>query len=155
LLVSRVATSAINEWYPKTHQINSELAVTTTGLIADGLVTVRKIRESRAKSVNQFIEETASWFWENTSQRGRRPLGVFLLVATTMGGVPRLLGFEPSGGCLSGWAIAVGRGSMRMQALLGSERPARNGKEAEALAQRAFGKPQKWEHDEVLHLKID
>ena len=153
MLVSRVATSAINEWYPKMHRINDELAVSTTGLHADGLVTVRKIRETKAKTIEEFIEETAGWFWENTSQRGRRPLGIFLLVATTMGGTPRLIGFEPSGACLSGRAIAVGRGSQRMQALLGSERAPKNGKEAEAMAQRALGAPQKWEHDEVLHLK--
>src|SRR5487761_988705 len=72
-LVSRVATSSINEWYPKMHQINSELAASITGIMADGLVTIRKIRESKAKSVDEFIEETATWFWENTSQRGRRP----------------------------------------------------------------------------------
>lgn len=154
LLLSRLASSSVNEWYPKMRQINPELAVSITGLMADGLVTVRKIREASPKTVDEFIEHTVEWFWENTSQRGRRPLGIFLLAATTMGGVPRLLGFEPSGACLVGRAIAVGRGSQRMQALLGSERSPRNGKEAEEMAKRALGSPQKWEHDEVLHLKI-
>ena len=154
MLASRVATSSINEWYPKMHRINQELAVCTAGLIADGIVTVRKIREAKPNSVDELIEGTVEWFWENTSQRGRRPLGVFLLVATTMDGVPRLLGFEPSGACLSGRAIAVGRGSQRMQAFLGSESPPRNAKEAEEMAQRALGKPQKWEHDQILHLKV-
>lgn len=154
MLLSRVSTSAIEEWYPKMHRINSQLVVSTTGLIADGIVTVRKIRESKAKSVDQFIEDTTAWFWENTSRRDRRPLGIFLLVATTIGGVPRLLAFEPSGACLSGRAIAIGRGSTRIQAVLATERAPRTAKEAEEIAQRALGKRQKWEHDVVSHLTV-
>lgn len=154
MLMSRTASSSVNEWYPKIRKINSELAVSTTGLLADGHVTVRKVRESKAKSIDEFIEETSEWFWENTSQRNRRPLGIYLMAATIMGGEPRLLCFEPSGACLVGRAIAVGRGSQRMQALLGSERAPRNGKEAEEIALRALGKPQKWEHDDVLHLDL-
>ena len=154
LLVSRVASSTINEQIPKMHRIHKDLAVSYAGCIGDGLVTVRKLRESKAETVEQLIEDTASWFWENNSQRSRRPIGIQLLVATTMGAEPHLLAFEPSGGCLMGRAIAVGRGSQRMQAFLGSERPPRSDKEAEEIAQLALGKPQKWEHDTVLHLKV-
>ena len=154
MLISRLGTSSINEWYPKMHRINDELAVSITGLMADGVVTVRKIREAKPESVVELIEGTVTWFWENTSQRGRRPLGILLLVASTIGGEARLLGFEPSGACLVGRAIAVGRGSQRMQALLASERSPRSAQEAEDLAQRALGKPQKWERDQILHLRV-
>ena len=154
MLISRLATSTINERYPKMYRIRPELAACHVGLVGDGVVTIRKIREAKITSVDQLIEETAAWFWENASRRDRRPLGIFLLVASTLEGEPRLLGFEPSGGCLSGWAIAVGRGSQRMQAMLSSERQPRNAREAEAMAQRTLGKPQKWEHDEVLHLAL-
>ncbi len=154
LVTSRLATSGMREWYPKIFRIGSELATCHSGLSADGIVTVRKIREAGPKTIDELVEVIVTWFWENTSRRDRRPLGICLLVATTMGGTPRLLGFEPSGGCVSSWAIAYGRGSQRMQVMLGSERPPRSLKEAEALAQRVLGKPQKWEHDETLNLEI-
>ncbi len=155
ILVSRLATSTIHEWLPKMHRINSQLVMCHSGLAADGIVTARKIREAEPKAVDELIDRIVTWFWENTSQRGRRPLGISLLVATTMDGSPRLFGFEPSGGCLSGWAIAYGRGSQRMQAMLGSEPQPRSARAAEALAQTVLGKPQKWEHDEVMRLDID
>ncbi len=75
------------------------------------------------------------------------------MVATVLENKPRLLLVEPSGACIEGTAIAVGKGSQRIQAVLNMGPAAHSAKEAEALAIQALGKAQKWQRDEVLHLK--
>lgn len=153
-LHSRFATSPSVMRYPKLHQISKEVVASTTGIVADGIVTAQRLRKLRPRTVDQLIEETTFWFWEGTSQRTRRPLGIFLLIASTLGGKPNLLLFEPSGACTESRTIAVGKGSKRIQTVFSTEASARTAKDAEALAIRAMGKPQKWERDESVHLEV-
>ncbi|MCL4324871.1 MAG: hypothetical protein M1144_05365 [Candidatus Thermoplasmatota archaeon] len=154
VLATRVSSGTSVLWYPKLLQVNPRVAVSIAGVVSDGLMTLRKIRQAKPKCTDDLVDDLTEWFWENTAHRGRRPLGVFVLLATTLDGNPRLHIFEPSGACLEGRGIAIGRGYSRIQGVLNTSRPPRNSKEAESLVLGALGEGERWQKEEVLHLKV-
>jgi 20S proteasome alpha/beta subunit len=153
LLAGKISCPSPLMEYSKVVRLTDKIAVCPTGAAGDGYVVVRNLRREKPATVENLIDVLTLCYWENNSDKRRRPLGVILLVACVFKGKPRLLLFEPSGAHVEGRAIAAGRGYQRVQANLNLSYKTGTAKEAQALAEEVLGKLEKAEKYEMVHLR--
>ncbi len=60
VLVARIATTSPIEWYPKLHPLSEDVAVCATGVMADGFVTVRRMKTYHLKKLDELMEDTGT-----------------------------------------------------------------------------------------------
>lgn len=139
--------------YTKVVRISRNIAVCPTGLAVDSHVAIRNIRESNPASIEELVDAVTLQYWENSSNKGKRPLGTILLIASIFRGKPALIQFEPSGAFIEGKAIAAGRGFSQIQASLNMIYKCGNAKNAEEMARSVLGKLDELEMFEMTHLR--
>ena len=134
----------------KIHRIGKDAAVLASGLVADAFMAVAHARRAEPRTTEELVEALVGFYWGHTVYRWKRPLGAALLVASALGGNPRLFEIDPSGAFVEYDAAAIGEGSKdRTEAL---EKRYRRGKaaDAEKLALDVLGKPAK---ANVVHVR--
>lgn len=139
--------------YSKIVRLSNEVAVCPSGILADGYVAIRSIRKEKPRTLEDLIDTLTLCFWENNSNKGKRPLGAILLVACVFKGQQTLLRFDPSGSHRKGLGVVVGKGYTKLQARLDLSYTNGSAKDAEALAEHVLGRPEKTEQYEMMHLK--
>jgi 20S proteasome alpha/beta subunit len=153
LLACKIACPSPLMEYSKIERVSSNLTACPTGVRADGYMAIRTLRKNPPKTLADLIDSLTVFFWENNTDKRRRPLGTILLIAALLEGKPSLVMFEPSGAHVLGKAIAIGKGYQRAQANLNLSYRSGTAKEAENLAIDILGKLEKTEKYEIVHLK--
>ncbi len=135
----------------KVVRISPQVMVAATGLVADARAVMRHLRSRTWKSTDELIDDVSRLFFEHTVHRDVRPLGCGLLVASVLGGEPRLIEVDASGALLEVEADVVGAGAEegREEKIKGYR--AGRLKEAEALVGRLL---QKEMQREVARLEV-
>jgi 20S proteasome alpha/beta subunit len=129
----------------KMYAIGDRVALLASGLVADAYVAASLVRRVKPKTTRDLVDHIVRFYWEHTIDRTKRPLGAALLVATTLGGTPRLFQFDPSGAFIEADAAAVGDGHEKALERLEEGYGPLKEKEAERLALEALGTPETYE----------
>ncbi|HLF06555.1 MAG TPA: hypothetical protein VI893_05185, partial [Thermoplasmata archaeon] len=120
-------------------RIGDRIAMLSSGLAGDAHVVAAGVKKAAPKTVDELLDAIVHPMWEHGARRDLRPLGVGFIVASTLGGDPRLFGVDPSAAYWEMDAGAIGLGHEAATAFL--EKRYRRGvaREAETLALGALG----------------
>jgi len=123
----------------KLRRIGDRIAMLSSGLAGDAHVVAAGVKKAAPKTVDELLDAIVHPMWEHGARRDLRPLGVGFIVASTLGGDPRLFGVDPSAAYWEMDAGAIGLGHEAATAFL--EKRYRRGvaREAETLALGALG----------------
>lgn len=102
----------------KIFSVSDRLAMAMSGLAGDGWLVHQGLRAAAPKTADEAVEAVRGIVHRHTLDRGRRPLGVSLLLASTIDRRPRLFHIDPSGAALESLATAVGRGASAALSML-------------------------------------
>jgi 20S proteasome alpha/beta subunit len=133
----------------KVEKVGDRLALLSSGLVPDAYILLRRVRQLQPKATDEVIDALVQLYWEHSIDKAKRPLGVALLVGSTLDGEPRLFYFDPSGAYIEYEAVAVGEGDEKLQEFLEERYRKGTAAEAEKLALEALGKPERYE---AVHL---
>jgi 20S proteasome alpha/beta subunit len=121
----------------KLYRINEKLVVGGAGIGADGWTVIKRLKKEEIHNTEDLLFAIHQIFWDHTVQKDLRPLGVSMLVATSMDS-PQLFWADPSGAIREVNAWAIGEGEKRAQEELSHEWKTMEMKDAEKVFQKVL-----------------
>ncbi len=118
----------------KVTPLGGSLLLAGTGLVADIAMVVHELGSFQGTTPESWTQALRSIFWKATLERARRPLGASMLLASTLGGSPRLFLVDPSCSVLEADGFLMGALPEGAAARLSKEYRPGAAKEAEAFA---------------------
>lgn len=124
---------------------NGEIMAAFSGLAADGLYVMSKIKEMKGE-IHDILFELSKIFWEFTTKMDYRPLGTSVMVGFKK--EKKIAVFDPSGSYhfANYWAIGDGEKDI-MEILRGKYRENIGKEEALKLALNALGNPKRYKFE--------
>lgn len=109
-------------------RLGPRLAMAGVGLAGDFTAVGRHLHGRSLQSTQLAVHALGDFFWQHSIKRETRPLGTMVLLASTLGGEPRLFRFSPSGSVHEFVVCAWGTGREEPRnALLARYRPGSEG----------------------------
>lgn len=118
----------------KVTALGSSVLLAGSGLVADIAMVVHELGSFAGTTPEGWSEALTSILWRATLDRNRRPFGASMLLATTLGGRPRLFLVDPSGSALEADGFLMGSVPEGAADRLSKEYRPGSAKEAEAFA---------------------
>ncbi len=125
----------------KVTPVGGSILLAGSGLVADIAMVTHELGSFKGTTPEVWAQALRSIFWKATLERSRRPLGASMLLASTLGGQPRLFLVDPSGSITEADGILMGSVPEGATDRLPKEYRRGTAKEAEAFASSLLKEP--------------